>query len=336
MRQDNITNILKTEGIMSQGFGISPKILFRDKRLTPEAKAIYGYLASYAGSGKTAFPGRDLMLEELGMSVKRYYKHLNLLIQYGYLKIEKSRDRYGSFDKNTYVLVSNPVPVPVEKEEPGAVVEKKKPRTAGKKETADRDVQWVRRNMAIDALEEQQPDDKSLLEKIYLAAKDMEEAETIKVGGAIKNKQSIQAVLENLNADTTRVILHNYKKALHTKGYTIYNTKSFLQALICNSLYEVDTFMESFRADQAKQETIREEKRKKEKEQEERMLREEMYNRHPKLLELQNERNKTMMALSKVILSGNEIEKERLLKKKADLEENMQLYLEKYNLPDIV
>lgn len=44
-----VADILRVEGIMAQGYGLNPKIVMRDKRLTPEAKCIYSYLCSFAG-----------------------------------------------------------------------------------------------------------------------------------------------------------------------------------------------------------------------------------------------------------------------------------------------
>ncbi len=47
---------LHVEGVRSRGFGIIPKLVMQDKRLTGDAKAIYAYFCSYAGAGDTAFP----------------------------------------------------------------------------------------------------------------------------------------------------------------------------------------------------------------------------------------------------------------------------------------
>ena len=61
----NICDILKFEGIMSQGFGVAPRIVMRDKRLTVEAKAIYCYFQSFAGSSEAAFLDDKLYLMSL-------------------------------------------------------------------------------------------------------------------------------------------------------------------------------------------------------------------------------------------------------------------------------
>ena len=50
---------LLVEGINCMGYGIIPKYVMLDPDLTIEAKAIYAYFCSFAGSGNTAFPSRS-------------------------------------------------------------------------------------------------------------------------------------------------------------------------------------------------------------------------------------------------------------------------------------
>ena len=84
----------------------------RDTRLTVEAKAIYAYMSSFAGSGLSAFPTIELQLHELGMGAKRYYKHRKLLEDLGYITIKQTRikkDGKSINDKNVYTLEQFPV-----------------------------------------------------------------------------------------------------------------------------------------------------------------------------------------------------------------------------------
>lgn len=81
-----------------------------DRRLTIEAKAIYSYFCSYAGAGSTAFPSRDKICDDLGISTKRYYRHLNLLKELGYIKVEQIKKDNNKFSHNIYTLVENPEP----------------------------------------------------------------------------------------------------------------------------------------------------------------------------------------------------------------------------------
>ena len=106
-KEKNICDILKFEGIMSGGFGIAPRIVMRDHRLSIEAKAIYAYFQSFAGNRESAFPARDTILNELSISKTRYYKYLNQLIEYDYIRVEREEND-GWKGRNIYVIVSNP------------------------------------------------------------------------------------------------------------------------------------------------------------------------------------------------------------------------------------
>ncbi|WP_283697444.1 helix-turn-helix domain-containing protein [Clostridium perfringens] len=110
--ETNNNNFIQVNGIMSQGYGFSPQVIMRDIRLTVEAKAIYAYMSSFAGSGLSAFPTIELQLHELGMGAKRYYKHRKLLEDLGYITIKQTRikkDGKSINDKNVYTLEQFPV-----------------------------------------------------------------------------------------------------------------------------------------------------------------------------------------------------------------------------------
>lgn len=98
-------DIIQVQGINSQGYGIIPKMVMQDKRLTIQAKAIYGYFCSYAGAGKTAFPGRKKIMADLRVSKESYYKHFNLLKECGYIEAFQEKDENGAFCRNVYTLV---------------------------------------------------------------------------------------------------------------------------------------------------------------------------------------------------------------------------------------
>lgn len=100
---------LRSEGILCRGYGLLPKYVMLDPALTIEAKAIYAYFCSYAGAGETAFPGYRRILDDLHMSKDSYYKHYKLLVQEGYLTVDR-RAGEGSrgFGHNVYTLVSCP------------------------------------------------------------------------------------------------------------------------------------------------------------------------------------------------------------------------------------
>ena len=58
-------NLLRLDALLSHGYGLSPQLVMRSKGLSIEAKALYGYLSSFAGAGDTAFPSTSRILEEL-------------------------------------------------------------------------------------------------------------------------------------------------------------------------------------------------------------------------------------------------------------------------------
>ena len=97
-------DILQVQGINSKGFGVIPKMVMQDKRLTAQSKAIYAYFCSYAGAGKTAFPSRTKIMDDLGMSKETYYRHFNNLKELGYIKSQQEHKK-GRFERNIYTLM---------------------------------------------------------------------------------------------------------------------------------------------------------------------------------------------------------------------------------------
>lgn len=95
---------LRIEGITFKGFGVIPKAVTLDPKLSIEAKAIYAYFASFSGGGNCAFPSRDKILSDLQISKDRYYRHFNKLVEKGLLTVKK--DEGKGFTKNIYILKS--------------------------------------------------------------------------------------------------------------------------------------------------------------------------------------------------------------------------------------
>ena len=99
---------LGKKSIYREGYGIVAKVVMRDKTLSPEAKAIYSYICSFAGSGSTAFPGADLMMHELNLGKNRFYKFRKELEENGYITIIKQRNG-NRREKNIYMLNTEPI-----------------------------------------------------------------------------------------------------------------------------------------------------------------------------------------------------------------------------------
>lgn len=96
---------LLLKGIFSRGYGVIPKLVMKDENLTIEAKSIYAYICSYAGSGNSAFPSVSLICHDLGISENRFYKHRKLLVDNGYITITKERTDTG-WSNNIYIINS--------------------------------------------------------------------------------------------------------------------------------------------------------------------------------------------------------------------------------------
>lgn len=96
---------LYIEGVNSQGFGIIYKALTTDATISIKAKAIYSYIASFAGAAGTAFPSTEKIMKDLGFSHSEYfYKYLKELVDKGFIRINKIRSTNNNYIRNEYVL----------------------------------------------------------------------------------------------------------------------------------------------------------------------------------------------------------------------------------------
>ncbi len=100
----DIENILEVEGVNAQGYGIISQSVMFDRNISVQSKAIYAYLASYTGSGRTVFPKRETILTDLKMSKNAFYRHFNPLVKNGYIKVSKAK---GFKNKNVYTICNN-------------------------------------------------------------------------------------------------------------------------------------------------------------------------------------------------------------------------------------
>lgn len=96
----------KNDEALKKGYGVIPKLVMTDTRLSLTAKAIYAYLCSYLGSSKKVFPSRIRILTDLNLSKNAYYKHFKQLLDFGYITISK---RKHFLNRNEYVINDSPV-----------------------------------------------------------------------------------------------------------------------------------------------------------------------------------------------------------------------------------
>lgn len=104
------------EGIKTYGYGTIPKLIMIDMRLSIKAKALMAFLLSLSGAGRCAFPRRDIICLQLGVSKNTYVGMMNELISYGYIKVKQRRTRNGTFAVNDYHFEINPIENTVKKE----------------------------------------------------------------------------------------------------------------------------------------------------------------------------------------------------------------------------
>lgn len=84
-----------------RGWGRVYQKVMRNGNISPEAKAIYAYLSSIAGSSDSCYPSVETMQKELCMSKNRLMKHMGQLIAFGV--VEKIRERKGNiYGRNIY------------------------------------------------------------------------------------------------------------------------------------------------------------------------------------------------------------------------------------------
>lgn len=125
--------------IYEKGYGLISQSVMRDKKLSAKAKAIYAYLCSFAGSGddRVAFPGVQLMMDELGFRSKdTYYKFRKELEEAGYITVEQKTDAQNRFTKCIYYIEAV-----VKAKEPKKLVNKGKTPCPKNRDTENQDTE---------------------------------------------------------------------------------------------------------------------------------------------------------------------------------------------------
>ncbi len=333
MNSKPIAEGVKLQGILSDGYGIMPQAVSRNEKLTPEAKAIYAYLTAFSGSSfKPVFPSRELMLKELNMSINRFYKHMQLLLDLNLVAIERSVDG-NIFGKNIYSLVLVPE---IEKE----TVRVKKParisrRLDRKKEKAEPlTAKGTQRNepealekitaaaldpdaantkapatagnflaaqLGIQSLIEKRPEHKELIEYILMAVEDMAASEQITINGSVKKREAIKQMIGNLRMEHIETMVNNISQS----GQTIKRKKAYIQSCIGNCLFDITGPL-----DFSKKKFIQREDENQE--ESESTKRKKLYERNPELKALDDQIFALGSKISKAILSGNELQTKAL------------------------
>ena len=106
MSNQDESDILQVEGIYSKGYGLAPKLVMQDPRLSAIGKAIYCYFCSYAGAGRIAFPKISKIMSDLRINKDTFYAHFKPLKAYGFIKVEQTRIG-GKHSHNIYTLMDH-------------------------------------------------------------------------------------------------------------------------------------------------------------------------------------------------------------------------------------
>lgn len=89
--------------IRSAGYGIVPKLVMRDRRLSISAKGLYAYLSSYAGSDNECYPTRKKICYDLNICSSVVSRCMKELTDTGYIRKDQVRCG-GRFMNNIYRL----------------------------------------------------------------------------------------------------------------------------------------------------------------------------------------------------------------------------------------
>lgn len=98
---------LSMSGIRMAGYGMIPRSVMYDDRLSVKAKGVYAYFASFTGAGKVAFPKLEKILYHLHISKSSYYTYFHELTSLNYIKVVQ-RHVNGQLDVNDYYFVDKP------------------------------------------------------------------------------------------------------------------------------------------------------------------------------------------------------------------------------------
>ena len=99
--------LIAEQGLEKAGWGLIPKSVMLDDRISIKAKAVYAYLCAFAGTETCCSPKQEHMLHHLGISYNSLRKYLKELRTFDLLLVCQ-RYTDGKLSFNDYILVRNP------------------------------------------------------------------------------------------------------------------------------------------------------------------------------------------------------------------------------------
>jgi len=176
--------------------------------------------------------------------------------------------------------------------------------------------------LGIPELLERRPENKTLIEYIYMAIEDMAASEQITVKGSIKKKEAIRKLIQSLRIEHMEALVNN----ISGSGQTIKRKKAYIQSCIWNISFDMTGPMDFSGRNNATRAIDLEEA------EEDQNTEREMYEQNPKLREIDDQINQLGYEISKTILSGNELKKKALLIKKEKLNGEREELINRMNL----
>ena len=76
---------VRFSGLKSLGYGLVPKAVMQDTRLSIKVKGIYAFFASLSDSGDVSYPRYDDILYFLQITNSTFYKHYQPLVDANYI-----------------------------------------------------------------------------------------------------------------------------------------------------------------------------------------------------------------------------------------------------------
>lgn len=98
---------LAFSGLKMAGYGMIPRAVMYDSRLSVTAKVLYAYLASFSGAGKVAFPAKSYIQRHLGIGDSTYKTNMRALTSTNYVTVIQ-RHVNGKLSSNDYYLNDKP------------------------------------------------------------------------------------------------------------------------------------------------------------------------------------------------------------------------------------
>lgn len=90
--------------IYALGYGVIPRVVAKDIRLSYKARGLYAYYTVFANTNREAFPSRDKILKDLNISKNTFTKLLKELTDKGYLTVKQMHASDGRLGKSIVKL----------------------------------------------------------------------------------------------------------------------------------------------------------------------------------------------------------------------------------------